>query len=689
VRYDLEAAVAVARVVDNAGGSITPDLLAVALGYSGTNNGTYLTRVANGKLFGVVGGRGARVELTDRGRRILAGEEPAASEARRQAFLAVPLFRAVIESLPTGVLEGGPELAARLTDEFGEPEEKAPMVAAKLIDSGAQARVLVGGRDGKYQVRSESEKFTPVDNQRSGLFRPAVVKSRSTQPGGGRRARLRWEREDHVDENRMWIEEEPGADTKGSRRLSGGRRIGVVAAAVVLVALVAVPLSVALTGSSGTRPPADALKHHGAEASTPGHGPAEHEVLGALSATTDSGNFDFVYHLSSTPATAVAPTTTTTTECQTYELPAGASPPLSVVGGSRSTGTASAVPSTVSKALKAEALKAGAMKAAAQKAAQKAAQNAAKAAVPMGGSTISSVGGSDGEQTVTECRGSEVATNPSEPVSGSGVSNTNPKATLIDATVGSGLQVSLRVNSTTLYEDLSSLETSLAPPASEANETGQDISGFAGITESTIGLREGAIAMIGLASPTGYLDLYQQDIDGATQTGTSTVDGVPVTVYQVAVDPTQLVNDPGITTEESQTATAAIAILKAQGYTGTTDQVSVDNSGFIREVDSVAHFSDGGTVLLDVTLSNFGCAGTVLMPGQQGPSEPPSGCTSPDTGVAPTTTTTATTVPASTTAPVVPSGTPTTVAGNTGTTTPPETPTTTPPSTPPSVGSSF
>jgi hypothetical protein len=147
-----------------------------------------------------------------------------------------------------------------------------------------------------------------------------------------------------------------------------------------------------------------------------------------------------------------------------------------------------------------------------------------------------------------------------------------------------------------------------------------------------------------MASPTGYLDLYQQDVDGATQTGTGTVDGTPVTVYQVAVDPTQLVNDPDITSEESTTASAAVSLLNAQGYTGTTDDVSIDNSGFIREVNSVAHFSDGGTVLLDVTLSNFGCAGTVLMPGQQGPSAPPSGCSSPDTGVAPTTTTTTTAV---------------------------------------------
>ena len=54
-------------------------------------------------------------------------------------------------------------------------------------------------------------------------------------------------------------------------------------------------------------------------------------------------------------------------------------------------------------------------------------------------------------------------------------------------------------------------------------------------------------------------------------------------------------------------------------------------------------FSDGGTVTLDAHFSNFGCAGTVLMPGQGGVSTPPSGCVSADTGAAPTTSAIATT----------------------------------------------
>lgn len=617
MRYDLDAAISVAAVVDNAEGSIAPELLAAALGYSGTNNGTYLTRVANARLFGVVGGRGSRVDLTDRGRRILRGEPSVAAEARREAFLAVPLFRAVFESLPIGPLESRTDLATRLVDEFGEPADKAVVVAGKFLDSGLQAQVLDVGKDGKFQAKGRSGKFTLVDNRRPDTLLASVVKSR---PGRrrGRMALFRPARGDDMDENQMWLDEESPVGTTGVNRLSNVRRAGVVAAAVACLAVVAVPLSVALSGTSHSPPTAQAPKHHhnGGRATTLGNGPAEHQVLGALSATTDSGNFDFTYHLSSTPPTSTAPTTTTTTTCHTV-----------------TEGVVSA-----------------------------------EATVPPGLVMGQPVPG--GTQTVTVCSGPSV-TSQGTPVNGKGVSNTNPKATLIDFTLGtgnSGLAGSLRVDSTTLYEDLSNTETSLAPPPSQANVSGQAISSFASLTESTIGLREGAVAMIGMASPTGYLDLYQQDIDGAAQTGTSTVDGMPVTVYKVAVDPTQLINDPGITSEESQTATAAISVLKAQGYTGTTDEVSVDNSGFIREVDSVANFSDGGTVVLNVNLTNFGCAGTVLMPGQSGPSDPPSGCTSPDTGVAPTTTTTTTdsaaTAPSGTT-PMAPATTSTSVAPTT------------------------
>ncbi len=191
-------------------------------------------------------------------------------------------------------------------------------------------------------------------------------------------------------------------------------------------------------------------------------------------------------------------------------------------------------------------------------------------------------------------------------------------------------------------------------PGSQESGPGASLSGFAGLVEGTLGARSGALAMGGLASPTGYLDLDQSMITGADQTGTGTVDGVPVTVYEISIDPAQGADVPGINAEEAKAITDAAALLKQQGYTGTTTQVSVDASGYIRQTRSVAHFSDGSTSTSESTFSDFGCAGTVLMPGQTGPTTPPAGCVSPDTGVAAST---ASTVPSSstTTSSMVPS----------------------------------
>ena len=113
-----------------------------------------------------------------------------------------------------------------------------------------------------------------------------------------------------------------------------------------------------------------------------------------------------------------------------------------------------------------------------------------------------------------------------------------------------------------------------------------------------------------------------------------------MTYYEVTLDPTALAQTPGITTQEATAINSALKVLHAQGLQSLQDKVGIDASGYIRSTDSVATFADGGTLVLATTFSNFGCAGTVLMPGQQGAATPPANCTSPDTGVAPTTTTT-------------------------------------------------
>lgn len=363
-----------------------------------------------------------------------------------------------------------------------------------------------------------------------------------------------------------------------------------------------------------------------ATSSPPSGQDAEHAVLSALDATTASGSFDFNYQLSSTPPTTTPSTTTTTSPC-----PIGAKEVAPISSGP---------------------------------------------AVSPPAPTFSCV--ATGTQPS--------ATGPT--VTGGGTIDTDPYAMVATATIGSGLQVTVRVDSADVYEDLGQLDSGLSPPASEEGATGQPLSGFAGITESTLGDHEGAMALLDMANPTGYLDLSQASVTSAAETGTSTADGVAVTEYRVSVDDSQLADSPGISTEESATIEKALALLDGDGYTGTTVDLAIDGSGFVRNATSVARFSDGSTATTSVTFSQFGCAGTVLMPGQTTPGSGTSGCadgSSGSTGATSGSATTTGTVPASvspqgaTTSPTpqtslpvtgLPTTVPTTQPASTSTTTP-------------------
>jgi hypothetical protein len=184
-------------------------------------------------------------------------------------------------------------------------------------------------------------------------------------------------------------------------------------------------------------------------------------------------------------------------------------------------------------------------------------------------------------------------------------------------------------------------------PNGGTSDSGQLLSGFASLVESTLGSREGAVAMTLMASPNAYLAIEQATVTGATATGTDTIDGVSVTTYAVQVDVHQLVDVPGLSADEVVTIKDALGVLDHEGYQATNDTISVDADGFIRRVVAVSSFEDGATVTHETTNSNFGCAGTVLTPGQSHTTEPPAAC--PAGGTATTT--------------QVPSTSPTTTAG--------------------------
>ncbi len=237
-------------------------------------------------------------------------------------------------------------------------------------------------------------------------------------------------------------------------------------------------------------------------------------------------------------------------------------------------------------------------------------------------------------------------------VTGTGVIDVNPKAMVTTANVSDFGRVVVRLNSTTVWELVSGDSGGLAPDSSGSSVGGQDLPGYAGLVEGTLGTREGAVAMLGLGSPNGYLELVQNAIVGVSPTGTGTVDGKAVSEYHVSVQPDLLADDPSASPQEVSTIQAAVSTLQGAGLSGTTADVSVDAQGFIVRSVTTYEFSDGGSVTVQGDFSNFGCAGTVLMPGQSGPTAPPAGCVSPDSPQGSTTTTapspTTTTVPATT-----------------------------------------
>jgi hypothetical protein len=145
--------------------------------------------------------------------------------------------------------------------------------------------------------------------------------------------------------------------------------------------------------------------------------------------------------------------------------------------------------------------------------------------------------------------------------------------------------------------------------------SGTPLSSFASAVESALGPSQGALAMIGLASPGGALNLEQEAVADATPAGTGSVDGANVTYYDVTIDMTKLA-DTDLTDVERETIQAALPLLRQGGYTGTTERIGVDDAGYIREVTGTNHFADGSTGTRHTVLSNFGCAAKVSPPDQ-------------------------------------------------------------------------
>lgn len=97
--YNLDSAVEVAeKIHDEAGGSCTREQLAPMLGYSGTKNGGFLSRLAAARMFGLVDEAAGMLRPTSLASQIFAPvQDLDAQRGKVEAFLNVELFDKVYE----------------------------------------------------------------------------------------------------------------------------------------------------------------------------------------------------------------------------------------------------------------------------------------------------------------------------------------------------------------------------------------------------------------------------------------------------------------------------------------------------------------------------------------------------------------------------------------------------------------
>lgn len=168
--YDLNDAIEVAQTIrDRGGGASTRDQLAAFLGYSSTNNGAFLSRLSAARLFGVVGSSGRELVPTELATRMLNPEWPDdAAEARVEAFLNVPLYRAIYQRYEGQQLPPEVGLRNALRTFYEVPESRTATAYRVLMDSADQAGFFAargGSRTHLIQPSTRAREATATSAQ--------------------------------------------------------------------------------------------------------------------------------------------------------------------------------------------------------------------------------------------------------------------------------------------------------------------------------------------------------------------------------------------------------------------------------------------------------------------------------------------------------------------------------------------
>lgn len=190
VSYNLDTSIEVARVLFDHGGTASADELAVWLGYSKAKNGSFLTRLANARLFGLVEGPSSELKATRRALDILRPDLPSAeAKARLEAFEDVPLYKVVLDHYHGDALPNETGLKNALETRWELHPDKSAFVLARLLESAEQAGLFKTTGDRSKMIRPTFDRATadrePADSPAKvgdGKLNGVVVPSQ----GGGR-----------------------------------------------------------------------------------------------------------------------------------------------------------------------------------------------------------------------------------------------------------------------------------------------------------------------------------------------------------------------------------------------------------------------------------------------------------------------------------------------------------------------
>lgn len=186
---NLAQSIEVARIIHNEGGSLDRTQLAAKLNYSGTKNGTFLTRVSAAKIFGLVDQppQSDIVRTTQRGIAIVAPiSETDAQRAKLDAFMSVDLYQKVYAEYKGRELPADVGLANLFLNTYKLVPNRAAPAVKVMMESAEQAGLFrMTGTASRKMISPVVGGSTVLDHQPTAKVQPQDFGSVKTGGGSG------------------------------------------------------------------------------------------------------------------------------------------------------------------------------------------------------------------------------------------------------------------------------------------------------------------------------------------------------------------------------------------------------------------------------------------------------------------------------------------------------------------------